>query len=331
MRLFTRSDFDGLVCAALLKELGVVGRVCFVHPKDVQDNKIRVGKNDVVANLPYVEGCGLWFDHHFSEITRLKSKVVVKGAYELLPSAARVIFNYYRSRPRYLKAVQRFAELVRIADIIDTASFSADDILNPQGWIILAFITDPRSNFGKNQSFKTSNLDLMQSLPDLLRKKTVHQIISLPDFHERIIAYRKDIQKFKQILIKNSSAEGSAVIIDFRGKENIPIGNRFLEYVLYPQQNISIRIVDGKNKGFVMISVGHSIINQTSDINVGNLMLRYGGGGHQNAGTCQIAYPETEIIIQEILHVINQEHANLNVFPEKRSSGDQPQLAEIGS
>lgn len=313
MRLITRSDFDGLVCAAILKELGLISSFCLVHPKDVQDKKISVGKNDVIANLPYMEGCGLWFDHHFSEITRLTSNVVVKGSYELLPSAARVIFNYYRSNLLSLKSARQIEELVVIADKVDTASFSMKDILDPQGWIMLAFITDPRSNFGKNHSFRMSNLKLMESLPDLLLKENIDQILSMPDIKERVVIYRKEAEKFKDIIRKYSSTRGNALVIDFRGINDVPVGNRFMEYVLFPEQNISVRLVDGKKKGIVMISVGHSILNCSSNVNVGNLMLRYAGGGHQRAGTCQVPRGHVDSILGEILDVINAK--DRHVFP----------------
>lgn len=318
MRLITRSDFDGLVCAAILRELDIIGSTCLVHPKDVQDNKIDVGKNDVIANLPYVEGCGLWFDHHISENTRLTSNVVVKGSYELLPSAARVVFNYYRSRLLTMKACQRIEELVGIADKVDTASFSEEDILDPQGWIMLAFITDPRSNFGKNRSFGISNLKLMQGLPDLLLSQNVDEILAMPDFKERVIAYKNNVEKFNKVLLNNSTIEGKALVIDFRGKKDMPIGNRFIEYVLYPKQNISIRLVDGKKSNFVMISVGHSIVNRSSNVNVGNLMLRYAGGGHRHAGTCQVSNGEVNEILREILEVINKKEPQSKTIPPEK-------------
>jgi oligoribonuclease NrnB/cAMP/cGMP phosphodiesterase (DHH superfamily) len=305
MRLLTRSDFDGLVCAAILKELRIVNEICYVHPKDVQDNKIKATKNDVIANLPYVEGCGMWFDHHSSEIERLKLKGKFVGAIEPFDSAARVVFNYFRARKPYSEIVQKFEELVKIADIVDSAKFTKTDIMNPQGWTMLAFISDPRSNFGKKHTFRVSNLGLLKTLPDLLCSSTVDEILAMPDFKERINAYKEDIKAYKKILLEYTKVAGDAIVIDFREMEYIPIGNRFLEYVLHPEQNISIRAVNGKDKQFVTISLGHSIINRTSDVDVGHLTLRYGGGGHRRAGACQVNYEDADKIIQEILQVIN--------------------------
>ena len=288
MKLLTRSDFDGLVCAAILKQLGIVNEICYLHPKDVQDNKIKATENDVIANLPYLEGCGLWFDHHSSEVERLKQKGKFVGAIEPFDSAARVVFNYFNARKAYSHIVQKFEKLVKIADVVDSASFTQTDIMNPQGWTMLAFITDPHSYFGKKHTFKVSNLQLLKTLPDLLCNHTADEILAMPDFKERIDAYEKDIKSYKKILLENTKVSGEAIFIDFRGIKNIPIGNRFLEYVLYPEQNISVRAVDGKDKRFVTISVGHSIINRSSAMDVGHLTLGYGGGGHKNAASIRV-------------------------------------------
>jgi oligoribonuclease NrnB/cAMP/cGMP phosphodiesterase (DHH superfamily) len=310
MRLLTRSDFDGLVCAAILKELRIVNEICYVHPKDVQDNKIKTTKNDVIANLPYVKGCRMWFDHHSSEIERLKLKGKIDGAIEPVDSAARVIFNYFKARKPYSQLVPKFEKLVKIADIVDSAKFTKTDIINPQGWTMLAFITDPHSNFGKKHTFRISNLQLLKTLPDLLCNNTADEILAMPDFTERVEVYKKDIKEYKKILLENTKVAGDAVVIDLRGMEHIPIGNRFLEYVLYPEQNISIRAVDGKNQQFVTISIGHSIINRTSDVDVGHLTLGYGGGGHKRAGACQVSYEDADKIIQKMLQVINNRNVN---------------------
>lgn len=310
MRLLTRSDFDGLVCAAILKELRIVNEIYYVHPKDVQDNKIKTTKNDVIANLPYVKGCRMWFDHHSSEIERLKLKGKIDGAIEPVDSAARVVFNYFKARKPYSQLVEKFEKLVKIADIVDSAKFTKTDIINPQGWTMLAFITDPHSNFGKKHTFRISNLQLLKTLPDLLCNNTADEILAMPDFTERVEAYKKDIKEYKKILLENTKVAGDAVVIDFRGMEHIPIGNRFLEYVLYPEQNISIRAVDGKNQQFVTISIGHSIINRTSDVDVGHLTLGYGGGGHKRAGACQVSYEDADKIIQKMLQVINNRNVN---------------------
>ena len=217
---------------------------------------------------------------------------------------------HFKARKPYSQLVQKFEKLVKIADIVDSAKFTKTDIINPQGWTMLAFITDPHSNFGKKHTFRISNLQLLKTLPDLLCNNTADEILAMPDFTERVEAYKKDIKEYKKILLENTKVAGDAVVIDFRGMEHIPIGNRFLEYVLYPEQNISIRAVDGKNQQFVTISLGHSIINRTSDVDVGHLTLGYGGGGHKRAGACQVSYEDADKIIQKMLQVINNRNVN---------------------
>jgi nanoRNase/pAp phosphatase (c-di-AMP/oligoRNAs hydrolase) len=145
----------------------------------------------------------------------------------------------------------------------------------------------------------------MKKLPKLLRTESVEHILSMPDFQERIQVYQRETEKYKKFLLKNILQIGNAILIDLRGVERPPIGNRFLEYVLYPEQNISIRLVDGKNKQFTMISVGHSIINRTSNVNVGSLTLQYGGGGHYQVGTCQVNCEQADKIVNEMFQVVN--------------------------
>ncbi len=305
MRLLTRSDFDGSVCAAILEELGVVDEILYIHPKDLQDNKIKVTENDVIANVPFVEGCGLWFDHHSSEHERLRLEGEFKGASEMAPSAAEVIYNYYSKNEAYADKLKKFEQLVTIVGVADSAAFNKQDILNPAGWTMLAFIADPRTGLGYKRNFRISNFDLMKRLPKLLRTKSVDEILAMPDFQERILMYREENEKYRQLLTKIAQIKGDAILIDFRGVEEIPVGNRFMEYILFPEQNISIRIADGRDKEFAMISVGHSIINKTSTIDVGTLTLNYGGGGHKKVGTCQVQYDHVDRIVAEMLQLIN--------------------------
>jgi len=305
VRLLTRSDFDGSVCTAILDELGLIDDILYVHPKDMQDNKIAVTQNDILANVPFVNGCGLWFDHHSSERERLQLDDKFKGASKSAPSAAQVVYDYYKRDKTYADKLRKFKELIQIVGKADSAKFTKEDILRPKGWIMLAFIADPRTGLGYKRSFTISNFELMKKLPQLLRTKKVEEILSLSDFQERVKLYHEENKKYEQLITQSARTEGDAIVIDLRNCEAIPVGNRFLEYVLYPEQNISIRIVDGKNKEFAMISVGHSIINPTSSIDVGVLTLNYGGGGHKRVGTCQVAYEDVDRVVGEMLDVIN--------------------------
>ena len=304
MRLITRSDFDGLVCTVLLEELGIVDEVFYVHPKDVQDEKILVSENDVLANVPFAEGCGLWFDHHSSEKERMRFSGNFKGASEPAPSAARVIANYYSQDETQADRLARFDELLMIVDISDSAQFTEADILDPRGWMMLAFIADPRTGLGYHQDFKISNFELMTALPELMRTKDIEEIMALPDVVERVEFYRNQTAVYKKFLQDRVNVDGDIILIDLRGVAEIPTGNRFMEYILFPEQNISVRVVDGKDKEFAMISVGHSTMNRTSAVDVGALMLSYGGGGHKKVGTCQVPYDSVDAILEEILEVI---------------------------
>ncbi|MEE9496408.1 MAG: exopolyphosphatase [Desulfobacterales bacterium] len=305
MRLLTRSDFDGSVCTAILEELGLIDDILYVHPKDMQDNKIAVTPNDILANVPFVKGCGLWFDHHSSEHERLQLEGEFKGASKEAPSAAQVVYDYYKQNKAHADKLRKFEELIQIVGKADSAKFTKEDILHPNGWIMLAFIADPRTGLGYKHNFTISNFELMKQLPQLLRTKRVEEILSLPDFRERVKLYHEENKKYEQLITKSARTEGDAIVIDLRDCEVIPVGNRFLEYVLYPEQNISIRIANGKNKAFAMISVGNSIIKNTSRINVGSLTLKYGGGGHQRVGTCQIPYEDVDTVVAEMLDFIN--------------------------
>ncbi len=305
MRLVTRSDFDGSVCTAILEELGLIDDILYVHPKDLQDNKIPVSENDILANVPYVKGCGLWFDHHSSERERLQLDGKFKGASKNAPSAAQVVYDYYRQNKEYADKLTKFKELIEIAGKADSAKFTREEILHPEGWTMLAFISDPRTGLGYKRSFTISNFELMKKLPRLLRTQKVDDILKLSDFHERVKLYQEENRKYEQLITQTAKIQGDVIVLDLRDCEVIPVGNRFLEYVLYPEQNISIRIVDGKNKEFAMISVGHSIINPTATVNVGSLTLKYGGGGHKRVGTCQVSYEDADRVVGEMLDVIN--------------------------
>jgi len=305
MRLVTRSDFDGLACSALLEELGIVDDHLYTHPKDLQDGKIKITSNDVLANVPFVEGCGLWFDHHSSEVLRHQLEGKFKGACEMEPSAARVIYNYYAKDPQSAAKLKKFEEMLVAVDKADSAKYTREDILDAQGWMLLAFLSDPRTGMGYTHTYRLSNFDLMKSIPGMLRTMTIDRILTDPDMLERVEAYRENNEKYKKFLMETARIEGDAIVLDLRGKKNVPNGNRFMEYTLFPEQNISVRMADGRNGEFVMISVGGSIVNRTLRIDVGALMLKYGGGGHKKVGTCQVSAANADEILKDILQAIN--------------------------
>jgi len=296
MRLLTRSDFDGICCAVLLKELGVIDEMTYAHPKDLQDGKVEVTENDVLANVPYVEGAGMWFDHHASEEERL-SIVSFKGNSDEAPSTARLIYDYYDGDEK----LSKLDEMMKYVDKVDSADLTEDEILNPTGWVLLGFICDPRTGLGYFQDFTTSNLQLMQNLVDYIRTMSIDELLAHPDVKERVDKYLDNDAKCKEFIKENSRAEGNVVITDTRGKSDMPPGNRFLIYPLFPETNISVRALNVKGGEAVSISVGYSITNRTSDVDVGSLMLKYGGGGHTAVGTCQVPTAEADDILKEVI------------------------------
>jgi nanoRNase/pAp phosphatase (c-di-AMP/oligoRNAs hydrolase) len=300
MRLLTRSDFDGLACGALLVYLGLIDEWKFVHPKDIQDGLIEATDDDILANIPYIKGCKLWFDHHSSETGRLGAGAYFEGVSRLAPSCARVVYDYYGGDTK----LGRFAEMIRYVDKVDSANLSADEILNPRGWVLLGFIMDPRTGLGRFRNFTISNYDLMKFLARACAEKSIEEILDLPDVRERLDVYFEQIPLFREMVAKHTKIEGKALILDLRGVDPIYAGNRFLIYTIYPAQNISLWIVDGRNKANVAITVGYSITNRTAAVDVGSLLLHYGGGGHRQVGTCQVPYADADRVIAEIVEKV---------------------------
>jgi nanoRNase/pAp phosphatase (c-di-AMP/oligoRNAs hydrolase) len=300
MNLVTRSDFDGLACAAVLKEVGLIDTWSFVHPKDLQDGLIKVTENDVLTNVPYVEGCGMWFDHHSSEKERIKD-IDYKGESRMEKSAARIVYEYYGGKEK----MPHFEDMIYYVDMVDSGSLDIDNIINPSGWIMLGFLMDPRTGLGRFREFGISNYALMEKLIDECRVKKIDQKLEDSDVKERIEKYEEQNNLFKIMLLENSEVFGKVIITDLRGVSPIYTGNRFLIYAIYPEQNISVWIVDGKNKQNAAIAAGHSILNRTSNTDVGSLLLKYGGGGHRQVGTCQVPYDNCDSTVRELIEKMN--------------------------
>ncbi len=300
MRLITRSDFDGLACGALLLYAGIVDSWTFAHPKDLQDGLIPVTENDVLANVPFVEGCGLWFDHHSSEEERKKYKGKYKGESRITPSAARIIYEYYGGKERF----PNFDDLMEAVDKVDSGNLTREEILNPTGWILIGYLMDPRTGLGRFRNFTISNYQLMEKLLRCCAYMSTDEILAMPDIQERIELYNEQTELFKEMVHKHTRVEGDVIITDLRGVSPIYTGNRFLIYSLYPEQNISCWIVDGKGGKGCSCAVGYSILNRTSRVNVGSLMLKYGGGGHMAVGTCQFTDENAEEKIPQLLNEI---------------------------
>ncbi len=283
MNLITRSDFDGLACGALLLEAGVIDTWKFAHPKDIQDGLVPVTENDVLANVPFVEGCGLWFDHHSSEHERNQLEGKYKGESRITPSCARIIYEYYGGKEKF----PNFDDLMVAVDKVDSGNLTVDEVLNPQGWILVGFLMDPRTGLGRFRNFTVSNYQLMEKLLVACAEKSTQEILDMPDIKERIELYNEQTELFKEMVKKHTRIERDVIITDLRGVDPIYTCNRFMIYSLYPEQNISAWIVSGRGGEGCSAAVGYSILNRTSNVDVGKLMLKYGGGGHKAVGTCQ--------------------------------------------
>ncbi len=297
MRLVTRSDFDGLICGMLLKEAGIIDSWTFVHPKDLQDGLFSPTKNDILANVPYVPGCGMWFDHHSSEEDRVGWNIDdVEGESRLAPSAARIIYEYYGGEEKF----PHYGEMIEAIDKVDSGNLTHEEILKPTRWILMGFLSDPRTGLGRFRNFRISNYQLMEDLINHFRNMSIEEILALPDIKERIELYNEQTELFKEMVHKHTKTDDNVIVTDLRDVAPIYTGNRFLVYSLYPAQNVSLWIVDGKQKQNVAIACGYSILNRTCDVDIGKLMLSFNGGGHKMVGTCQVPYAEADQAIEKL-------------------------------
>jgi len=297
-RLITRSDFDGLVCAVLLKKLDLIDDIKFVHPKDMQDGLIAVSDKDITTNLPYVEGVYLAFDHHLSETIRNEGKrdnhIIDPNA----PSAARVVYDHFGGLDKF---PAKWNDMMLAVDKADSAQFTKDDVLSPKGWELLSFLMDARTGLGRFRNFRISNYNLMMELIDYCKDHDIEDILELPDVKERVNLFFEYEEQFKQQLQTCGEVYDNILVVRLKDEEMIYPGNRFMKYALFPDTNISVQVIWGLKKQNTVFTVGKSIFNKSSDVNIGELMLEYGGGGHRNAGTCQVENDVAEEKLAEII------------------------------
>jgi nanoRNase/pAp phosphatase (c-di-AMP/oligoRNAs hydrolase) len=302
-RLVTRSDFDGLVCAMLLKQLDLIDEIAFVHPKDVQDGAAAITAADITTNLPYRPEAHLVFDHHSSEAARTGERPPNYIIDAEAPSAARVVYDHFGGAGSF---PQVSAELMRAVDQADSADYEIADILDPQGWVLLNFLMDPRTGLGRFHDFAVANYELMMKLIDYCLDHPVDDVLQLADVAERVSLYRHQTALFRAQLQRCTSLVGEVAVVDLRGEETIYAGNRFMVYALHPEASVSVHVLWGRQKQNTVIAVGKSILNRTNGVDVGALMLEgYGGGGHRNAGTCQVAHGDTAGSLDAIVAALN--------------------------
>ncbi len=307
-RLVTRSDMDGLVSAVLLKHLDMIDDIKFVHPKDMQDGIIEISENDITTNLPYVEGVGIAFDHHLSEMSRNKE---IKGNHIIMPdapSAAEVVYQFYGADEKF---PEHFKPMLEAANKADAAIFLESDILDPKGWDLLSFLMDSRTGLGRFRDFTISNYNLMMDLIDYCKDHDIDEIMQLPDVVERIELYNKYNYEFIDQLKRCSTIQDNVIVLDLREEEIIYPGNRFMIYALFPKTNISIHRIWGFKKQNSVFAVGKSIINRSSKANIGDIMLRHEGGGHMAAGTCQVSHDKADEVLEDIISSVVQKQSCL--------------------
>ena len=300
-RLVTRSDFDGLVCAVLLKELGMLDEIKFVHPKDMQDGKVEVSERDITTNVPYVPGVHMAFDHHLSETHRVKDRPANHIIDPNAPSAARVVYNHFGGKEKFPRISE---EMMTEVDKADAARFSREEILKPTGWVLLNYLMDPRTGLGRFREFRISNYQLMMNLIDACLELPSDKILALPDVKERVDLYVSHQAEAQDQILCCSTVHKNLVVLDLREQETIHPSNRFLIYALFPNTNISMHVMWGLKKQNVVFAMGKSILDRSSKTNIGELALKYGGGGHEAAGTCQIETERAEAIQKELIDKI---------------------------
>ncbi len=298
-RLVTRSDFDGLVCGVLLKEVNLIDEITFVHPKDMQDGKVAISGRDITTNLPYVEGCHLAFDHHSSEVERGGAELPANHIIDPNAlSAARVVYRYFGGQTRFPRIGE---DIMNAVDKADAAHFTTDEILRPEGWALLNFLMDSRTGLGRFRQFRISNYELMMKLIDYCRNHTVDQILALPDVVERVDLYNEHEPKFCEQILRCAKTYGDLVVLDLRNEETIFAGNRFMVYALFPGVRVSMHVLWGMKQQNTVFAIGKSIIDRSSPIDIGALCLGYGGGGHEAAGTCQVDNVRAPDVMAELI------------------------------
>ena len=300
-RLVTRSDLDGLVSAVLLNHLDMIDEMKFVHPKDMQDGTVEITSRDITTNLPYVPEAYLVFDHHESEATRAgheHANFILDAA---APSAARVVYNHYGADA--FKGIN--PDMMAGVDKADSAQFTPEEVRNPAGWTLLHFLTDARTGLGRFHHFRISNYALMMELAKCIGSQSIEQTLAMPDVKERVDLYIESAPKAEEQIKRCSTVAGNVVVLDLRAEAEIWPTNRFMVYALFPQAAVSLHLMWGKQKQNVVIAAGKSIFNRSSKVNLGQLLLEFGGGGHAAAATCQLESSRLDPVLQELVAHIN--------------------------
>jgi len=294
MNVLTRGDLDGLTSCVFLSLVETIREIRFAHPKDVQDGLVPVTPEDIIVNLPFVKGCGMWFDHHVTQDEQAKEVAGFKGRYGVAPSCARLVYEHYR-RAEF----EAYATMLAETDRLDSAQLKPEDVTAPKGWILLGYTLDPRTGFGPEfQKY-------FRWLVEYVKEVSLEKILQHPEVKKRCDRVHEEREAFKKLLEEHTKLDGKVVLTDFRGVRGAPVGNRFLVYTLHPEATVEARIHLGKEAKTVNVAIGKSIFNRACRLNVGMLCREYGGGGHDGAGTCQLKPAEADAKIAEIVRRLN--------------------------
>ncbi len=297
---------DGIVCAALLTATGLVDTVEMVNIKDISDGKVRITDNDIICNLPFHPDAYLWFDHHSSETRRTPPiPPDYRGAFNLAPSTAGVVYQYFVP---FHPQLQKFEGLVRDTDILDGADLTKEEVLNPQGNILLGLLLDPRTGIGNDVAHREEYEVWKAQMPDLLCEHSTDEILAMPLAQKWRQIYQDNLEQAIEVLLECSRLDDNVIISDFRGVQVPPV-SRFILYTLpdLAAGNISVQISYGEQGVWNEIAVGHSIFNRSSMVDVGDLCAWYGGGGHRTVGVCRPSEEDTEQVLREIIHACKEQ------------------------
>ncbi len=296
MRIVTRPDFDGVVCAVLISDaLGIEQPVHWVEPNDFSKGSAGIRSGDIVANLPYHPDCDTWFDHHSTN----RIDRPFKGLFRDAPSAARIVFDYFRG-----KFKRDYSELVYWADRIDSANFSLDEVLHPENYDYVLLSMTVSGEKGKEEPY-------WNKLIRLLREADVEQAMADSDVEARCQTVIRENREYADWLKQYTRVEGQVAITDFRTLDQPPSGNRFLSYSLFPETVVSVRIrYEDSQKQTVVVNIGHSIFNPNCNVHVGRLLTAFGGGGHRGAASVRFPAGKAVSYLPQILAALVQNQSN---------------------
>jgi len=292
MRIVTRPDFDGVVCAVLLADaLGIGQPVHWVEPNDFSKGSADIRPGDIIANLPYHPDCDMWFDHHSTN----RIDRPFKGLFHDSPSAARNVFDYFSGGFK-----RDYRELVYWADRIDSADFTRDEVLHPEKFDYVLLSMTVSGETDKEEAY-------WESVVRMLREKDIAQVMAQPEVEAHCRNVVRQNGEYADWLRKYTRIEGRVAVTDFRSLIHPPSGNRFLAYSLFPETIVSIRIrYENHQKQTVVVNIGHSIFNPGCNVHVGRLLTAFGGGGHRGAAAARFPADKADIYLPQIISMLVQ-------------------------